>query len=315
MQGVLKNALATLDEIYAISIYSNDGTIMASYMPDRIGKKLIDADLQYGPYREQANQAVLAGKEFYCHSYAPALKEMLHIVMVPIPIGNSDTTWSIMMGSADSFMLKEVNAITRFTIILAVIAIAGSAVIVYFVLSGTTKPISIVAEILKSVAEGDLTRSVNVSSKDEIGQLANDFASTVDKIKHMVVNIRNQSNTLSKIGADLSSNMTETAAAINQITANIQNIKGRVLSQSASVNEITRQVKGSSEEMLEGSKEIMHESQNLEKVTQEITGGMNEMASGADQINAAVHDVNEMTGKNREAIDNLIKEVSRFRVE
>jgi methyl-accepting chemotaxis protein len=67
--------------------------------------------------------------------------------------------------------------------------------------------------------------------------------------------------------------------------------------------------------MLNGSQEVMHESQNLEKMTQEITGGMNEMASGADQINVAVHNVNDMTQKNREAIDSLIKEVSRFKVE
>jgi methyl-accepting chemotaxis protein len=59
----------------------------------------------------------------------------------------------------------------------------------------------------------------------------------------------------------------------------------------------------------------MKESQNLEKVTQEITGGMNEMASGADQINLAVNNVNNMTSKNRDAIDSLIKEVSRFKVE
>jgi methyl-accepting chemotaxis protein len=59
----------------------------------------------------------------------------------------------------------------------------------------------------------------------------------------------------------------------------------------------------------------MNESRNLERVTQEITGGMNEMASGADQINIAVNNVNEMTQKNREAIDVLIKEVSRFKVE
>jgi methyl-accepting chemotaxis protein len=38
------------------------------------------------------------------------------------------------------------------------------------------------------------------------------------------------------------------------------------------------------------------------------------MASGADQINIAVHNVNEMTNKNREAIDALIQEVSRFKV-
>jgi methyl-accepting chemotaxis protein len=158
MQEILTTTLNSIEEIYAMAIYANDGSIMASFMPDRIGKKLIDADLQYGPYKEQVNKAVLEGKEFYCHSYAPLLKEYLHMVMIPIPIGNSDTTWTIMMGSADSYMLKEVNAITRFTIILAVLAIATAGVIMYFVLSGITRPISVVAEVLKSVAEDDLTR-------------------------------------------------------------------------------------------------------------------------------------------------------------
>ncbi len=67
--------------------------------------------------------------------------------------------------------------------------------------------------------------------------------------------------------------------------------------------------------MLEGSKEVMNESRNLERVTQEITGGMNEMASGADQVNVAVHNVNDISTKNRQSIDALIHEVSRFKIE
>jgi methyl-accepting chemotaxis protein len=66
--------------------------------------------------------------------------------------------------------------------------------------------------------------------------------------------------------------------------------------------------------MLEGAHEVIQESTNLEKVTQEITTGMNEMASGADEINVAVHHVNEISVKNRQGIDALIKEVSRFKV-
>jgi methyl-accepting chemotaxis protein len=42
---------------------------------------------------------------------------------------------------------------------------------------------------------------------------------------------------------------------------------------------------------------------------------MNEMASCADQINVAVTRVNELSGKNRENIDLLVREVSRFKVE
>jgi methyl-accepting chemotaxis protein len=67
--------------------------------------------------------------------------------------------------------------------------------------------------------------------------------------------------------------------------------------------------------MLDGAKEVIQESNNLEKATQEITGGINEMASGAEEINTAVHHVNEISTKNREGIDALMKEVLRFKVE
>jgi len=66
--------------------------------------------------------------------------------------------------------------------------------------------------------------------------------------------------------------------------------------------------------MLEGSQEVIRESTNLEKATQEITLGMNEMAAGANEINLAVNHVNEISIKNRGAIEALINEVSRFKV-
>jgi methyl-accepting chemotaxis protein len=69
------------------------------------------------------------------------------------------------------------------------------------------------------------------------------------------------------------------------------------------------------EEQEEGSSQVIAESSNLEKITQEIEGGMNEMAAGADQINVAVHNVSEMSTKNRLAIDELMKEVSKFKTE
>jgi methyl-accepting chemotaxis protein len=81
------------------------------------------------------------------------------------------------------------------------------------------------------------------------------------------------------------------------------------------LNEITQMVKGGSEEMLEGSKEVITEGKSLEMATQEITNGMNEMATGVDQINVAVTRVNEISGQNKENIDVLVKEVSRFKID
>jgi methyl-accepting chemotaxis protein len=42
---------------------------------------------------------------------------------------------------------------------------------------------------------------------------------------------------------------------------------------------------------------------------------MNEMAAGADQINVAVNRVNAISGQNKENIDVLVNEVSKFKVE
>jgi methyl-accepting chemotaxis protein len=93
--------------------------------------------------------------------------------------------------------------------------------------------------MLKEIAEGegDLTKRLLVSSRDEIGDMARYFNQSLDKIKRLVVNIKNESAKLAAIGDDLSTNMTETASAVNEITANIQNIKGRVINQGASVKE------------------------------------------------------------------------------
>jgi methyl-accepting chemotaxis protein len=74
-------------------------------------------------------------------------------------------------------------------------------------------------------------------------------------------------------------------------------------------------VKNGSEEMLEGSCQIITEGKNLEAATVEISNGMNEMSAGADQINSAVNEVNSLSSHNRDSIGILVKEVSRFKVE
>ncbi|WP_461256283.1 methyl-accepting chemotaxis protein [Treponema sp. R80B11-R83G3] len=239
IQPVIEKTIKDNDAIAAMNIYSNNGFIMGSYVPERVGKNLLDVDTLYGDYIQDANKAVLEGKPFSCASYSSVLGSKVRIEVMPFQIGNSDTTWSIMIASTENYILKEVHAITRFTIILASIALVVAVVIIYLALDSTTKPIVKVADTLKDISEGegDLTRSITVNSKDEIGDLALYFNNTLDKIKKLIIIIKNEAQGLNSIGNDLASNMTETAAAVNEITANIQSIKGRVINQSASVTE------------------------------------------------------------------------------
>ena len=406
-------------------------------------------------------------------------------------------------------------------IVFIITALIISIILALLITSNIVKPIVGLTFTLKDVSEGNLTKRINSKSKDEVGDLARYFNLTLDKIKSLIVIIKDEAARLSEIGNTLATNMNETASSINQITANIQSIKTRVINQSASVTETnatmeqvtsninklndhvenqshhisqasaaieqmvaniqsvtdtlvknssnvhtlkdaadvgrtglqdvasdiqeiareseglmeinavmeniasqtnllsmnaaieaahageagkgfavvadeirklaessgeqsktisivlkkikesidkitkstenvlnkfedidsrvkivadqeanvlnameeqgegskqvlngiemvtetTHQVESGSNEMLEGAREVIQESTNLERMTQEITMGMNEMASGAEQINVAVDHVNQVSIKNRESINNLIKEVSWFKVE
>ncbi|MEL3912065.1 methyl-accepting chemotaxis protein [Treponema pedis] len=93
-----------------------------------------------------------------------------------------------------------------------------------------------------------------------------------------------------------------------------ENGSKEVLTAIEDINAITAQVNAGSAEMLIGGENVAKEMQKLDGLTRSITDSMNEMAAGAIQINNAVQEVNEITQKNKISIENLVKEVNRFKV-
>jgi methyl-accepting chemotaxis protein len=294
IQPVVQNTIDAYDEIIAMAIYSGNGFVIACYRPERIGTMLIDSETHYGDFRKEANDAVLAGKEYMCSSYAPLLQTNMESVLIPVKIGTSDTTWTIMIGTSEEYIMKDVWAIQRFTIALAAAAIIGGVVIVYIVLGSVTRPIVKVADVLKVVSQGDLTQSIDVNTKDEIGDLSRDFNFTVDKIKAMVGGIKNQVAALHRVGDNLSSSMTESAAAVNEITANIQSIKDRIINQSASVTETNATME-----------QVTRNIGKLNELIEEQSLNISQSSSSIEEMVATIHSVTETLVKNSANIKTL----------
>ena len=93
-----------------------------------------------------------------------------------------------------------------------------------------------------------------------------------------------------------------------------ENGSREVLTAIRDINLVTNQVNDGSAEMLRGGENVAQEMQKLDELTRVITDSMNEMASGAVQISNAVQEVNAISQKNKESIENLSKEVNKFKV-
>jgi len=239
MQDVLEQTVNSNDEIALMAIYANDGTVLAHTFKERIGQNMKDTEGFLGDDLPNAIKAVTEGSTLHSSAYSPAMRTTLETFFSPARIGNSNVFWSVMVAAREDYILSEVNHMTELTIILAVIIAAAVAVVIYFVLHFTMMPVVKVAATLKDIAqgEGDLTVKIAEKGKDEITELSRYFNQTIEKIKKLILIIKKEADILSGIGTDLASNMNETAAAVNEITANIHSIKGRVINQSASVTE------------------------------------------------------------------------------
>jgi len=205
---------------------------------DRSGNRAVDTFLgtgsaAYNPVlsgNDFIGIAVILGNEYYS-KYRPIYAENSRDIIGILFIG-------IEMASIDEYIIGFRNSKILSIVIQAVIILSISIFVnVVFCKIILLKPIRAVIDMLVQLENGDLTKQVEIKSYDEIGEMKEHINITVGKIKSMVINIKKEADVLSTIGNDLSSDMNETAAAINEINANVQSIKTRIINQSASVSE------------------------------------------------------------------------------
>jgi len=282
IQEISQSAKPYPDSVTAV--FSNNGTVTAHFDTSRIGKYMETERDMAGSFLNDFIKAVKAGKSFTFTNYVEALKENLEIFLVPVKIGTSTTPWSYAVGVTSKTVMAAVSDMLFIAIAISVIVLVLASAAAIVLSLTISKPIVKVTETLKDISEGegDLTRIIAVgSSKDEIGDLARYFNQTLAKIRKLVVNIKGEAVKLSEIGANLSSNMTETAAAVNEITANIQNIKGQVINQSASLTETNATMK-----------QVVT---NIDKLNDHIEDQSNTVAQASSAIEEIVANINSVT--------------------
>ena len=166
------------------------------------------------------------------------------------------------------------------------------------------KGFAVVADEIRKLAEESSTQGKTITSTLKVlsGEIEALSASskTAEEKFNAIFNLSEQVKTMSQ---QLMDAMREQENGSKEVLTAIRDI-----------NTVTNQVNDGSAEMLRGGENVAQEMQKLDELTRIITDSMNEMASGAVQISNAVQEVNTISQKNKESIENLSKEVGKFKV-
>ncbi|MCL2190984.1 MAG: methyl-accepting chemotaxis protein, partial [Treponema sp.] len=258
------------------------GNVAYSNRPDYVGRNIVD--LGMAPSLGQ----LVRDNMFEYTSTVTGNRELAHMHVAP------ENGWMVISGVDRASRMATAGDLVMSVLPTLLAMLVAVAMILYIL--RLLKPLELLTRTLNDIAngEGDLTVRLPETGAKEIADASRYFNQTMEKIRKLIVAIKKQAETLSDIGDDLASNMTQTATAMNQIAANIQSIKGRVINQSASVTETNAT-------MEQVTLNINKLSGNVESQT----GAVQQTASALEEMLANIRSVTATLGKNVESVREL----------
>lgn len=244
----------------------------------------------------------------YRQNTFPALNEIQMILQAIKSETQKQTT-------TEGALLKKANSTKWNVSIISIVAFIIGIFLAVFVAKKITVPILSAVDFAKKISGGDLTQTLDINQKDEVGVLARSMNEMSEKLRDMFTDIASgtqtltasstelsaiseqmstnseqtaeKSNNVAAAAEEMSTNMNSVAAATEQTTANIQTIVSATEEMSATINEIASNTAKGSET-----------TSNAVEKAQEVSGKINELEKSSTEISKvteAIADISAQT--------------------
>lgn len=154
-----------------------------------------------------------------------------------------------------------------------------------------------------SQGEGDLTKRIDLDTKDELGHLARAFDGFVAQVHDIVRNTKKTAHEATGIKSHVVSTSEETTVAVNEITANVQSISEMGTRLNGSVGDARAAITKIEETLNVFRDQIAGEASAIEETT-----------SAIEEIAASIRSIASVSSKRREEADELSEKAGNGRV-
>ncbi len=207
------------------------------------------------------------------------------------PLNINGLDWAIIAEIDEAEVMASSNTLLQLFIIVLVISILAVMAVGFFVARMIANPLVAMVPVANGVAEGDIDQTVNVTGKDEVGQMAVAFSGVIEYMQEMAeaagkiadgdltVDIKPKSekdalgNAFSKMTESLRSVIGQASSAANGLLE----ASGQMANASEQAGQATQGIASTSQQVAKGAEE---QSQSI----QDTTGSMEQLSKAIDQI-------------------------------
>ncbi|RSD29464.1 methyl-accepting chemotaxis protein [Mesobacillus subterraneus] len=183
---------------------------------------------------------------------------------------------------------KKINAEVAGIWVLALIILAISSSAMYFLVSRLIKPLNNIKDLTANIAKGDLSQEdIRVSSKDEVGALAESINSMTASLRTLVSQVQTSTNEVSTETVELSKVSSDSVEAIRELTAANQQAAASTQEQNANIEEMQatlEEINAGIEEINASAQQASYIAKNSTKTSKEGTVRIDEMLAGLEAV-------------------------------
>jgi methyl-accepting chemotaxis protein len=219
------------------------------------------------------------------------------------------TNWGVSTTQGKEAALSEVTDMRNQSFLVAALAILIAAIIMYFFAGSLVHPIIKLADAAKKMADGDLTQTVAVNSRDEIGQLSLAFNQMAGNLKTVVQQLQKNAELLAASSQQLTSNAGKSAIEARAVMNATQEVSAGLQTVSASTEEVTASAENVGANVIQITQNAAKGSQVAQGVERQAVQ-LQQSAQASRQTAVDLYD--DISGKVIKAIDEakIVNEIS-----
>jgi methyl-accepting chemotaxis protein len=236
-----------------------------------------------------------------------------------------ETTWTVAVSFPRSTILQQIAGPVLRTTLTSTLLIIGVLILAFLLINRTiVSAIRRTSANLRDISAGerDLTVSMTVKTKDEIGRMVASFNEFVEKLREIIQSFKEDTRTIGEQRNELVSNSEETASAANQISANVDNINKdmgkldeEIQNVTSAMEQLHRTVEGlrtNSESQVSAVSESTASVEEMKASLESVAGTVRNKKEAAEGLSETIERGGKVVEESREATEKIVQLAGRI---